>query len=267
MFRRSLIFLLAGPPLGWLGLCLAAAISYGPPRQMGAVLPGLIVFSPFIFAVGVLPVSIAFWLDNALIERGYPYARRTGNSPSCNIAAFGFRTADSRLFDPKRKWWAGCVLTRGAYRELRNLLCCACWPVLEADMRRRDFVAIACGALAWPLMVRAQQTDRARRVGVLPTGYRQDRSIKACRARCSVRRHARQARLERWVNMKRRGPMAWKRDRPDQGGNNRARRGTAPDVFVVSSNAALTTLKKELNKAIPAIFVQVSDPCRGRICS
>jgi len=77
MFRRSLIFLLAGPPLGWLGLCLAAAISHGSPRQMGAVLPGLIVFSPFIFAVGALPASIAFWLDNALIERGYPYAWRS----------------------------------------------------------------------------------------------------------------------------------------------------------------------------------------------
>lgn len=34
---------------------------------------------------------------------------------------------------------------------------------------------------------------------------------------------------------------------------------TAPDVFVVSSNAALSVLKK-LDKAVPTIFVQVSDP-------
>jgi putative ABC transport system substrate-binding protein len=34
---------------------------------------------------------------------------------------------------------------------------------------------------------------------------------------------------------------------------------TAPDVFVVSSNAALTTLK-ELGKSAPTVFVQVSDP-------
>lgn len=77
MPRRLLIFLLAGPPLGWSGLCLAAAISHGSPRQIGAVLPGLVAFSPFIFAMGALPASFAFWLDNKLIERSYPSAWRS----------------------------------------------------------------------------------------------------------------------------------------------------------------------------------------------
>ena len=66
--RRRYIFLFAGPALGWIGFCLAAAISHGP-RYFGLVVPGMIVFSPFIFVVGVLPAIFTFWVDDALIER------------------------------------------------------------------------------------------------------------------------------------------------------------------------------------------------------
>ena len=34
-------------------------------------------------------------------------------------------------------------------------------------MKRREFIAGLAGATAWPLAVRAQQTNRIRRVGVL----------------------------------------------------------------------------------------------------
>jgi hypothetical protein len=68
LMRRRCIFLFAGPALGWIGFCLAAAISHGP-RNMGLVVPGMVVFSPFIFAAGALPAIFTFWVDDALIER------------------------------------------------------------------------------------------------------------------------------------------------------------------------------------------------------
>jgi putative ABC transport system substrate-binding protein len=46
-------------------------------------------------------------------------------------------------------------------------------------MRRREFITVFSGAATWPLIARAQQADRIRRIGALTGQDRDDPEIKA----------------------------------------------------------------------------------------
>jgi putative tryptophan/tyrosine transport system substrate-binding protein len=124
-------------------------------------------------------------------------------------------------------------------------------------MRRREFLGVLSGAAAWPLAARAQQTDKMRRVGVLPTGYRQTDPEGQARVAAFLDTlgrlgwsDGRNVRLE----------VRWPTNEIDRiREETTALVGSAPDAIVISSNAALAVLQK-LDRTTPAIFVQVSDP-------
>lgn len=127
-------------------------------------------------------------------------------------------------------------------------------------MRRRDVLGIVGGAAAWPLVARAEPSDRVRRIGLLPAGYRQTDPEGQARVGAFTEtlgkfgwNDGRNIHFEvRWPNT----------DIDQIRAETIELSASSPDVFVVSSNAALTTLKK-LNDAVPTVFVQVSDPVGG----
>lgn len=128
----------------------------------------------------------------------------------------------------------------------------------ERPVQRRDFITLLGGTAAvWPLVARAQLTDRVRRVGLLPTGYLKTDQQGQARVAAFVDTLGKLGWSDgRNVHIE----VRWPSNDIDQiRAETFALAESAPDVFVVSSNAALTTLKMA-DKAIPTVFVQVSDP-------
>ncbi len=131
---------------------------------------------------------------------------------------------------------------------------------MPTDIARRRLLSAFGGAALWPLAAQAQQTGKAPRVGVLPTGYRQ--TDPEGQARISGLRES-LGKLGwsdgRNVSLDIRWPAA-------EGGridaDVAALVASAPDMIVISSNAALTALLK-LDARIPTVFVQISDPLGG----
>lgn len=123
-------------------------------------------------------------------------------------------------------------------------------------MRRREFILALGGAAAvWPLPLRAQQSERLRRVGVL-FGGANDAEFRSKFA-------AFQQTLQQmgWVEGRDiEFDIRWgsnDADRVSQEAHELVR--VKPDVILVGPTNALVPLKKETD-SIPIVFVQVSDP-------
>jgi putative ABC transport system substrate-binding protein len=116
-------------------------------------------------------------------------------------------------------------------------------------MRRRDFIALAGGAVAWPLPVKAAEPDRTRRVGMLTTNN--DPDIKAF-----------QQELERRGWSEGRNIHIDHRVAPGATQVQMLARelvATQPEVIFAQSRPATAALRNE-TRTIPIVFSYVIDP-------
>ena len=123
-------------------------------------------------------------------------------------------------------------------------------------MKRREFITLLGGAAAWPSAVRAQQSERMRRIGVLMNG-----TATEVAGQSYVVAFAQELRQLGWVEGQNiRTDIRW-----NAGDAALARIyaaqliGLMPDVIVASSTTNLMVVQ-EATTTIPMVFAQVSDP-------
>ncbi len=124
-----------------------------------------------------------------------------------------------------------------------------------SDMKRREFMILLGGVAAWPLAARAQQPDRARRVGIL-MGIADDFEGQA---RIAVFRQALQA-------------LGWTEGRNVQfiyrwsGGDVAHARQFAKELLdlrsdvILANSTPVAVAVRDTTRTTPTVFVQVSDP-------
>jgi putative tryptophan/tyrosine transport system substrate-binding protein len=128
-------------------------------------------------------------------------------------------------------------------------------------MRRREFIAGLGGTAAWPLVTRAQQGDRERRIGVLMPNDENDAVAKTFVS----------------AFMQALADLGWVDDRNVRmdlrwaGGDiDRSRAlarelvGLQPDIIVTYGTPATIAVQRE-TRTIPIVFVNVSDPVASSI--
>jgi putative ABC transport system substrate-binding protein len=128
-------------------------------------------------------------------------------------------------------------------------------------MRRRDFIAGLGGAVSWPLLARAQQGDRMRRIGYLDAGDENDPVRKTF-----VSAFTQALAGLGWTDGRNvRMDLRW-------GGDdiNRMRAlaqelvGLQPDIIVTGSTPATVAVQRE-TRTIPIVFAGVVDPVASGI--
>jgi putative ABC transport system substrate-binding protein len=124
-------------------------------------------------------------------------------------------------------------------------------------MRRRDFITgIAGSAAVWPLEARAQQAEHVRRIGVLMGAAEDDPETKSLLAALRAGLAKRGWLEGRNLHLVYRFTAARAERLPEFA---RELVGLKPDVILAHSTAAAASLQQE-SRAIPIVFVNVSDP-------
>jgi putative ABC transport system substrate-binding protein len=123
-------------------------------------------------------------------------------------------------------------------------------------MRRREFITILGSAASWPLLARAQQAERMRRIGMLMPSAADDPRV---RTRIAVFLHELQELS--WTDGRNvRIDYCWsggRRDRVRECAVELA--ATAPDVILAPGSAALGPAL-QATRTVPIVFVHVPDP-------
>src|SRR5262245_34632863 len=127
------------------------------------------------------------------------------------------------------------------------------------DLRRRQFITLLGGVAAWPLAARAQQPERARRIGVLMAQAADDPEGQA-----RLMAFAQGLSETGWsVGRNMRIDTRW-------GAGNAERYRTyaaelvalAPDIILANGGPALGPLQ-QATRTVPIVFVNVTDPVGG----
>ena len=123
-------------------------------------------------------------------------------------------------------------------------------------MKRRDFITLLGGAAVWPLVARAQQGDRVRRIGVL-MGFDENDPDQKRRLSAFTQALAdfgwtdgRNVRIDlRWYSDDSNRIRALGRELVD----------LQPDIILTSGTVATVAVQRE-TRTIPIVFVNVGDP-------
>src|SRR5215831_6060563 len=122
-------------------------------------------------------------------------------------------------------------------------------------MKRREFITLAGGTMAWPLAARAQQSGR-RRIGVLMT-YAADDPVGQARLLAFAQELAQSG----WTEGRNvRIDVRWGAADPERLRSYAAELiAFVPDVIVATGTAAVGPLLRA-TLAVPIVFVQVAEP-------
>src|SRR5215831_9472423 len=132
------------------------------------------------------------------------------------------------------------------------------------SLRRRSFITLLGGAAAWPLVARAQQGNRVRRIGGLIGGDENDPLVKA-----SLSAFTQALAGLGWTD----GRNVRMDLRSAAGDPNRMRAlaqelvGLQPDIILITSTPATvaTVAVERETRTIPIVFANVSDPVASGI--
>jgi len=124
-------------------------------------------------------------------------------------------------------------------------------------MRRRDFITFVGGAVATPLVARAQQNERIRRIGVLQP-FTKD-SPESARVAAFVQELQRLG----WTDG-RNLQIEYRWEAYDLRKAAMELVALSPDVILVSSTAAVLSVQ-QATRTIPVVFTQVADPISAGI--